>query len=308
MREAAGVSESRASGDSGGKLRAQAPPSGSVSVRADGGGRVGGRRSSCAGDTAREREGGAGPGVAARGGVADVPGDGGVGRGRRARGGAWLALCLCLAAAALPGGGATCTGGAEVMRKKCTNGVMAETCIGYDRLANAQTCNIYTGCTTYDTSADAQWRWADVTGAAAVVEGCAAGTYKAAATSAATPAADGCAAGTYQAAATSEATRVCGSFAVHARVSVNFNGGQSTVHGGDVGVSPGTVVDGTYVFEGGGSVVDASDGVFANKVLDEHAAAIAARADGVAMASEIGGVTFTPGTYRSTTINLAAGT
>lgn len=64
MREAAGVSESRASGDSGGKLRAQAPPSGSVSVRADGGGRVGGRRSSCAGDTAREREGGAGPGVA----------------------------------------------------------------------------------------------------------------------------------------------------------------------------------------------------------------------------------------------------
>jgi len=48
--------------------------------------------------------------------------------GRRARGGAWLALWVCLAAAALPRGSGACTEWeTEVDQKRCTNGVVAAT-------------------------------------------------------------------------------------------------------------------------------------------------------------------------------------
>ena len=64
---------------------------------------------------------------------------GGSGRGQRARVGAWLALCVCLAAATLPGVSGACTGGGEVNKKRCTDGVMAAsydtneeaTCLGH---------------------------------------------------------------------------------------------------------------------------------------------------------------------------------
>ena len=64
---------------------------------------------------------------------------GGSGRGQRARVGAWLALCVCLAAATLPGVSGACTGGGEVSKKQCTDGVMAAnydtndeaTCLGH---------------------------------------------------------------------------------------------------------------------------------------------------------------------------------
>jgi hypothetical protein len=105
---------------------------------------------------------------------------------------------------------------------------------------------------------------------------------------------------------------VCENFAVHARTTVTFAGAMSTVHGGDMGVSPGTSITGSYTFDGegqhaGGMVLDSSD--FAASVLVAHAAAMEVRADENAMEIEIGGLTFTPGTYRSgSAINFAYGT
>jgi hypothetical protein len=84
----------------------------------------------------------------------------------------------------------------------------------------------------------------------------------------------------------------------------------SMVHGGDVGVSPGTSITGSYTFheEGlntGQVVLDSS--VFAASVLTAHAQAMQEPSE--PMAIEIGGRTFTPGTYRSgSTINFAYGT
>jgi hypothetical protein len=105
---------------------------------------------------------------------------------------------------------------------------------------------------------------------------------------------------------------VCGNFAVHARTTVTFDGTMSTIHGGDVGVSPGTSITGSYTFDvvaGDESGVALDSSVFATLVTDAHAAAMEVRADGKAMEIEIGGVTFTPGTYRSdSAINFAYGT
>jgi hypothetical protein len=81
----------------------------------------------------------------------------------------------------------------------------------------------------------------------------------------------------------------------------------STIHDGDVGVSPGTSITGSYTFDGGEVVLDSAD--FADSVFAAHAAAMAVRVDGVATPIEIGGLTFTPGTYRSgSAINFAYGT
>jgi hypothetical protein len=101
---------------------------------------------------------------------------------------------------------------------------------------------------------------------------------------------------------------VCQDFAVHARTTVTFDGVTSTVHGGDVGVSPGTSITGSFNFEDGGErKEDSSD--FAESVLSAYAAAMEVRSDEKAMAIEIGGKTFTPGTYRSgSAINFAYGT
>jgi hypothetical protein len=81
----------------------------------------------------------------------------------------------------------------------------------------------------------------------------------------------------------------------------------STIEGGDVGVSPGTSITGSYAFDGGEVVLDSAD--FAASAMAAHAAAMAVRVDGEPMAIEIGGLTFTPGTYRSgSAINFAHGT
>jgi hypothetical protein len=79
----------------------------------------------------------------------------------------------------------------------------------------------------------------------------------------------------------------------------------SMVQGGDVGVSPGTSITGSYAFNTGQVVVDSS--AFAASVLTSYAEAMAI--PGIAMEIEIGGSTFTPGTYRSgSAINFAYGT
>jgi hypothetical protein len=81
----------------------------------------------------------------------------------------------------------------------------------------------------------------------------------------------------------------------------------STIHGGDVGVFPGTNITGSYAFEDGQVVLDSN--IFAALVTTAHAAAMEVRVDGIAMAVEIGGLTFTPGTYRfGSKINFAYGT
>eukprot|EP00579_Thalassiosira_antarctica_P019809 CAMPEP_0201956960 /NCGR_PEP_ID=MMETSP0904-20121228/4365_1 /ASSEMBLY_ACC=CAM_ASM_000553 /TAXON_ID=420261 /ORGANISM="Thalassiosira antarctica, Strain CCMP982" /LENGTH=473 /DNA_ID=CAMNT_0048501749 /DNA_START=74 /DNA_END=1495 /DNA_ORIENTATION=+ len=110
--------------------------------------------------------------------------------------------------------------------------------------------------------------------------------------------------------------RVCENFAVHARTTVTFDGVTSTIHHGDVGVSPGTSITGAFKFANGdasssitideGELVDDSAD-FALKVLDAHAEAMEAQS--VHMEIEIGGLTFTPGNYRSNSaINFAHGT
>ena len=101
---------------------------------------------------------------------------------------------------------------------------------------------------------------------------------------------------------------VCENFAVHARTTVTFYGELTTIHGGDVGVSPGTSVAGAYRFQDGGVFVDDSSD-FAALTVATHAAAMAVRNDETAIGIEIGGSTFTPGTYRSSSaINFAHGT
>jgi len=100
---------------------------------------------------------------------------------------------------------------------------------------------------------------------------------------------------------------VCQGFAVHARAAVNFNG-FTTIQGGDVGIFPGTSVTGSYLI-GNGAAVNYQSEAFADSVTADLAAAIVPRTDGKTMKNEMGGKTFTPGTYRSeSAINFAFGT
>jgi hypothetical protein len=82
--------------------------------------------------------------------------------------------------------------------------------------------------------------------------------------------------------------------------------GEKTRIVGDIGVSPSTAIAGNYAIAPGGQVhVDSAS--FAASVLDAHS--VAMLVPGTAMAIEIGGLTFTPGTCRSgSAINFAAGT
>jgi hypothetical protein len=103
---------------------------------------------------------------------------------------------------------------------------------------------------------------------------------------------------------------VCQDFAVHARTTVAFSADGSTkIHDGDVGLHPGTSITGTPQFVDDGEIVtDSTD--FAATVVAAHAAAIAlGQPNEQTMAIEMGGVTFTPGIYRSgSAINFAVGT
>ena len=106
----------------------------------------------------------------------------------------------------------------------------------------------------------------------------------------------------------SSSHNVCQNFAVHAGQTVTFAGVITTINSGDLGVSPGTSITGSYQFEDGGALVQ--DSVrFAADVVAAHAAAIAVRNDENSIGIEIGGMTFTPGTYRSgSAINFALDT
>jgi hypothetical protein len=98
---------------------------------------------------------------------------------------------------------------------------------------------------------------------------------------------------------------VCENFAVHARTTVTFDGVVTKIHSGDVSVSPGTSITGSLQLEDGQIVMDSAD--FAASVLAAHADAM--EEPSVPMDIEIGGKTFTPGTYRSdSAINFAYGT
>jgi hypothetical protein len=100
---------------------------------------------------------------------------------------------------------------------------------------------------------------------------------------------------------------LCENFAVHARTTVTFDGVMTTISDGDVSVSPGTSITGDYRIDGGEIVADSSD--FAASVLAAHDAAMETRPDAKPMDIEIGGRTFTPGTYHSgSAINFAHGT
>ena len=101
---------------------------------------------------------------------------------------------------------------------------------------------------------------------------------------------------------------LCGNFAVHARTTVTFDGVTSTVHDGDVGVYPGTSITGAYQFDIQGDIVwDSYD--FADHVIVAHGNAMADHDAEKTMKIEIGGLTFTPGIYRSdSAINFAHGT
>jgi hypothetical protein len=82
----------------------------------------------------------------------------------------------------------------------------------------------------------------------------------------------------------------------------------STTRGGDVAVSPGTSITGTYNIEDGDIVADA-DLSFSDDAQSAFLSAMAVRAGGKTMAIEMGGLTFYPGTYRSgSAINFAFGT
>jgi hypothetical protein len=105
-----------------------------------------------------------------------------------------------------------------------------------------------------------------------------------------------------------DSRNLCENFAVHARTTVTFDGVTSMIHGGVGNLSPGTSVTGSYTFLEGGTFVSDSS-AFTASVLVADAAAMAVRADEQAMAIEIGGLTFTPGTHRSdSAINFAYGT
>jgi hypothetical protein len=113
---------------------------------------------------------------------------------------------------------------------------------------------------------------------------------------------------------------LCENFAVHARTTVTFDGAESTVHGGDVSVFPGTSINGgdvsvfpgtsitgDYKFLDGQVIDDSAD--FAASVVVAHTEAMEVKEGEAPMAIEIGGLTFQPGTYRSdSAINFSHGT
>jgi hypothetical protein len=100
----------------------------------------------------------------------------------------------------------------------------------------------------------------------------------------------------------------CENFAVNARNTITFDGAESTIKNGDVGVSPGTSITGAKELLNGG-VEDNGNSDFALSALFNQAEKVSRRSDGNSMAIEMGGLTFTPGTFRSASaINFAFNT
>jgi hypothetical protein len=109
---------------------------------------------------------------------------------------------------------------------------------------------------------------------------------------------------------------VCGSVAIHAHDTITFASGEKTRIVGDIGVSPGTSITGEFLVKPGGEVQSKDDSDnFAASMWGpggSYELAIATReVDNYVdygETLEIGGMTFTPGTYRvNTAINFAHG-
>jgi hypothetical protein len=110
---------------------------------------------------------------------------------------------------------------------------------------------------------------------------------------------------------TSEPPDMCGNFAVHARTAVTFAGTVSTITNGNVGVSSGTAITGSYERLYDGISATAEDtSAFADFAKLNHDEKISLQEDEyMGMAVEIGDRTFGPGTYRAgSAINVASGT
>jgi hypothetical protein len=103
---------------------------------------------------------------------------------------------------------------------------------------------------------------------------------------------------------------LCQNYAVNARTTVTFASSVSSViHNGDVGVSPGTSVTNVAPIDFENGTINNGDISFAASVVAAHFAAIQVQPDSQTMEIEMGGVTFTPGTYRSgSAINFAYNT
>jgi hypothetical protein len=101
---------------------------------------------------------------------------------------------------------------------------------------------------------------------------------------------------------------LCGKYAVHSGAAITFATATTTING-NIGVSPGTSITGIPVLQNGAEVASGNTN-FATSVIKNHAEAMAPQLyGGNDMAIEMGGLTFTPGTYRSgSAINIAANT
>jgi hypothetical protein len=105
----------------------------------------------------------------------------------------------------------------------------------------------------------------------------------------------------------------CENYAVHARTLISFDGSESTITKGDAGISPDLIgsidITGTYKFERSEDEDTGGLTKFRRDSSFNQAEKISMRNDGTWVEIEIGGETFTPGTYRShSELNLAVGT
>jgi hypothetical protein len=108
------------------------------------------------------------------------------------------------------------------------------------------------------------------------------------------------------------ANGACENFALHARDTITFAGAaDSVITNGDVGVAPGTSITGNHAIVNGQTQTTSGSSDFATAVMFNHADLRSRREDetywGIGI-YEIGGKTFTPGTYRvGEAINFATG-
>ncbi len=99
---------------------------------------------------------------------------------------------------------------------------------------------------------------------------------------------------------------MCQNVAVHAGTAVTFDGVVTRILGGDVGGATITRVELGLALKDGSTFIGSSS--FSASVVAAHAAAIAIESDMNFTTTEIGGMTFTPGTHRfDSAINFAFG-
>jgi hypothetical protein len=95
-------------------------------------------------------------------------------------------------------------------------------------------------------------------------------------------------------------------YAVYAQTTVSFDGVISTIDGGDVGGASVTMVETLAQRDG---IITGLSTDFATHVIDTHSEAMAKSPTTTTVTTEMGGMTFAPGTHKFTTaINIAFGT